>query len=116
MAYNEKLASKLRKKLESNPKIKIEEKKMFGGLAFMVNGKMCINVSGNYLMCRYDHNREEELSSKKGFEKLIMGKRKLKGYCHVKPEGFKTKKDFDFWVALCLEFNKIAKSSKKRKP
>lgn len=43
MAYNEKLADKLRKALLPHPNVK--EKKMFGGLAFMVNSKMCINVS-----------------------------------------------------------------------
>lgn len=54
MPYDEKLADRVRKYLKQIPRIQIEEKKMFGGLAFMVNGKMCINVSGENLMCRFD--------------------------------------------------------------
>ena len=46
MAYNTLLASRIRIYLDAIPNIHIEEKKMFGGIAFMVNGKMCVNVSG----------------------------------------------------------------------
>ena len=111
MAYNEKLADKLRFALSEIPNV--EEKKMFGGLAFLINDKMCINVSGDNLMCRYDVNMEDVISKKKGFEKVIMNGKLFKGYCYVKPEGFKTKKDFDFWIDLCLKFNDKAKSSKR---
>ncbi|MBK8944420.1 MAG: TfoX/Sxy family protein [Ignavibacteriae bacterium] len=110
MAYNEKLANKIREALSEIPNV--EEKKMFGGLAFLVNDKMCINVSGEKLMCRYDPKLEDKISAKNGFEKVLMKGKDFKGYCYVKPEGFKTKKDFDFWIKLCLEFNKEAKSSK----
>lgn len=111
MAYNEKLVEKLRIALSDIPNV--EEKKMFGGLAFLVNDKMCINVSGENLMCRFDPNWENEISKRKGFEKVFMKGKVFKGYCYVKPEGFKTKKDFNFWLNLCLQFNEKAKSSKK---
>ncbi len=55
MPYNLETAERIKTYLKSIPQIKFEEKKMFGGLAFMVNGKMCINASGDNLMCRYDH-------------------------------------------------------------
>lgn len=49
MAYDTKLADRIREYLVKDPQRKIEEKKMFSGLAFLVNGKMCINVSGKNL-------------------------------------------------------------------
>lgn len=67
MAYNVKLADRVREYLIQFPKLKIEEKKMFGGLAFMINGKMCINISRENLMCRFDPNLTEELSEKMDF-------------------------------------------------
>jgi TfoX/Sxy family transcriptional regulator of competence genes len=112
MAYNIDLAEKVRQKLTEFENLDIEEKRMFGGLAFMVNGKMCINVSGQNLMCRFDPSLKEKLVIKTGFLPMIMKGKEYKGYCYVEPAGFKSKKDFDFWVNLCLDFNKKANSSK----
>jgi TfoX/Sxy family transcriptional regulator of competence genes len=113
MAYNTKLAERVRKYLVNVPDIRIEEKKMFGGLAFMVNGKMCVNVSGENLMCRFDPILQKEISSRKGYQKLTMRGKEYKGYCYVGPEGIKTEKDFEYWIKLCLSFNSRARSSKK---
>jgi len=115
MAYDIKLADKVRKYLVDLQNFNIEEKKMFGGLAFVVNDKMCINISGNRLMCRFDPKMEEEISNKIGYRKMIMKGREYKGYCYVEPEGFQTDKDFDYWVNVCLKFNEKARSSKKSK-
>lgn len=112
MAYNEKLASRVREYLAEMPSLKLEEKKMFKGLAFLVNGKMCINISGDNLMCRFDKDMQEEVASRRGFEPMIMKGKELAGYCYVNAEGYKTKKDFDWWMNLCLEFNPKAKASK----
>lgn len=111
MAYNEKLAGKIREALIDVRKI--EEKKMFRGVTFMVNGKMCISVSGEELMCRFDPSLQEEIIEKKGCRPMIMKGREYKGYCYVNEEGMKTKRDFNYWVALALDFNKKAKASKK---
>ncbi|WP_118196196.1 TfoX/Sxy family protein [Albibacterium indicum] len=54
MAYSSELANRVREYLLAIPKLKIEEKNMFGGLAFMINDKMCINVGEDMLMCRFD--------------------------------------------------------------
>lgn len=86
---------------------------MFRGLTFMVNGKMCVSVSGENLMCRFDPALEEEISSKKGFEPMIMKGRQYKGYGYVSPDGVKTKKDLEAWIHLCLDFNDRARRSKK---
>ena len=70
MAYNKKLAVRIKEALSDLPNV--EEKKMFGGLAFMVNDKMCINVSGENLMYRFDPKIESEISERKGYKKVIM--------------------------------------------
>lgn len=113
MAYDAKLADRVREYLFLFPKLKIDEKKMFGGLAFMINEKMCINVSGENLMCRFDPDLTQDLSEKTGFMPMVMKGKELKGYCYVEPKGFKNKKDFEYWINLCLDFNDKAKSSKK---
>jgi len=115
MAYNLELAERVRKFLHALPQLKIEEKKMFRGLAFLVNGKMCVNVSGDDLMCRFDPAQETELAVKPGFKPMEMNGRIYKGYCYVGKEGYTKKTDFDYWLKLCLAFNEKAKSSKKKK-
>ncbi len=112
MAYNEKLAGKLKVALAHLSKV--EEKKMFRGITFMVDSKMCISVSNDELMCRIDPQLHEAVVKKKGCRPVIMGGREYKGYVYVNEEGIKTKKDFDYWIGLSLEFNKKAKASKRK--
>jgi TfoX/Sxy family transcriptional regulator of competence genes len=113
MAYSEKLADRIRESLSHLPKV--EEKKMFRGLTFMVNGKMCVSVSGENLMCRFDPSMQDELAGKKGFKEMVMKGRVYKGYGYINPDGIRSKKDFEFWISLALEFNKHAKAGKKQK-
>lgn len=115
MAYDMKLADRIREYLAVIPNIKIEEKKMFSGFAFLVNGKMCINVSGDNLMCRFDPALHKNIAEKDGYGPMIMRGKELAGYCYVNPDGFKTKKTFEFWIKLCLSFNDAAVSSKSTK-
>ena len=114
MAYDKKLADRIREYLIRFPNLKIEEKKMFRGLAFMINGKMCINVSGENLMCRFDPNLTNSIAERNGFLPLTMKGKEYKGYCYVEPGGFKKKKDFEYWIKLCLDYNERAKASKKQ--
>jgi len=113
MAYDTKLADRIREYLAEIPNLEIQEKKMFRGLTFMVNGKMCINVSGENLMCRFDPKLQNEIAEKKGYQSMIMKGKEYKGYCYINPDGFRDKKDFEYIISLCLEFNKVAKMSKK---
>jgi TfoX/Sxy family transcriptional regulator of competence genes len=115
MAYCTKLADRIRTYLDNIPRIKVEEKEMFRGLAFLVNGKMCINVSGENLMCRYDPALEEYVAERAGFQPMIMKGKQLRGYCYVNEEGYKSKPNFEYWLKLCLDFNGKAKASKKKK-
>ena len=113
MPYDEKLAARIRKALSHLPKV--EEKKMFRGITFMVNGKMCVNVSGDDMMCRFDPALQETVAVQTGFRPMIMKGKEYKGYCYVSAEGIKSKKDFDYWINICLDFNGKAKASKKAK-
>ena len=115
MAYNTILADRVREYLVKSRTLIIQEKKMFSGLAFIVNGKMCINVSNEKLMCRFDPARENEIAAKPGYEPMIMKGKQLAGYCYVNSTGYSTEKDLKFWVGICLLFNEKAKASKKKK-
>ena len=114
MNYDIKLADRVRQYLITIPDIDIEEKKMFRGLTFMVNNKMCVSVSGKNLMCRFDPELQDKVAGRKGFQTMIMKGSVYKGYCYVSPEGIQTIKDFEFWINLCLNFNGKAKSSKRK--
>jgi hypothetical protein len=115
MAYDMKVAERVRQYLSDFSKLNVEEKKIFGGLAFIVKRKMCINVSGEKLMCRYDPALHEEVAVKTGYKPMMMKGKELKGYCYVDPFGFKLKKDFEYWIGLCLDYNETATSSKRKK-
>ena len=113
MAYNEKLTARIREALAHLPKV--EEKRMFRGVTFMVDDKMCITAGDNKIMCRIDPAIHEEVLKRKGCETVKMRGREYKGYVYVSEEGIKEKKDLDYWITLALAFNKLAKSSKKKK-
>lgn len=113
MPFDTHLADRIREYLLQFPKLHVEEKKMFGGKAFLVNGKMCINVSGRNLMCRFDPDLTDTVSGKPGFLPMIMKGKILKGYCLVEPDAIAGYNAFKYWIDLSLEFNSRAKSSKK---
>lgn len=113
MAYNEKLASRIRNALGEVKNLK--EKEMMGGLTFMVNDKMCIGIIKDEMMCRIDPDLQETALEKVGCRIMDFTGRPMKGYVMVNESGMKTKKDFGYWINLCLDFNKRAKSSKKKK-
>lgn len=114
MAYNNELANRVRERLAMEENIEVEEKEMFSGLSFLVNGKMCINISHDNLMCRYNTELEDKVATKNGFLPMIMKGKQLKGYCYVEPIGFQNPDDFEYWIKICLDYNPIAKASKKK--
>ena len=103
MAYNEQLALKVRKSLEHVANVK--EKKMFGGLAFMVNDKICVTVGKDRIMCRIDASEYNDLIKREGTQKVIMKNREYKGYIRVKEEMLSNKKEFNFWIKKALDYN-----------
>jgi TfoX/Sxy family transcriptional regulator of competence genes len=113
MAYNEKLANRIRVRLSELPNI--VEKPMMGGLTFMYNDKMCVGIIKDELMCRIDPTLHDVVVEKNGCREMDFTKRPMKGYVFINEDGMKSKKDFDYWISLALDFNKKAKSSKKKK-
>jgi TfoX/Sxy family transcriptional regulator of competence genes len=113
MAYNEILAERIRIALLKK-RAKSVEKKMMGGLCFMVDDKMCVGVVKDNLMVRIDPDIYEEALTKKGCREMDFTGRPLKGFAFVEPEGIRFDKELEYWVQLCLDFNPKAKSSKKK--
>ena len=114
MAYNEKLADRVRELIYPTQKI-TEEKKMFGGLCFMVNDKMCVGVESELMMVRLDPAKYDEAMEKDGCKLMDFTGRVMKGYVFVDADVLNTKKKLEYWIKLALEYNAIAKVSKKKK-
>jgi len=112
MSYSEKLADRIREALIEVPKVK--EKVMFSGITFMVDDKMCISVGPGRIMCRIDPELQDQLLEERPCRVMVMKGREYKGYILVNEEDLQRKKDLDFWIGLCLDFNGRAKSSKKK--
>src|SRR5262249_11276852 len=112
MPYNSELADRVRAALSGAGTV--EEKKMFGGLMFMVNGKMCVSVGKNRIMCRIDPALHDDVLKKKRCRPVVMRGREYKGYVHVDEADVATKKEFNFWIGLALDYNKKASPSSKR--
>ncbi|MCC8425852.1 TfoX/Sxy family protein [Mucilaginibacter sp. UR6-11] len=112
MAHDEKLADKIREALTGFELTDIEEKKMFRGLCFMVNGKMCICVSGDEMLCRIGPGYKDALELN-GVRGMIRAGKALKDFVFVSSEAMKTKKEFDSWINRSVAFNKFAKATKK---
>ena len=113
MAYDEKLANRIRERLSELPNI--EEKRMMGGLTFMYNDKMCVGIIKDELMCRIDPEIHELAIEKRGCRTMDFTNRPMIGYVLVDDTGMKTKKDFDYWIGLALDYNSRAKASKRKK-
>lgn len=114
MAYSEMLADRVRELLVEVPRV--QEKKMFRGISFLINKKMCVNISLDRLMCRVDPSIHDTLVEKDGCVTVTMRGRDLKGWVYVDENVLRTQKDLRFWVDLALAFNKNAKASVKKKP
>jgi hypothetical protein len=113
MAYDERLATRLRAALVEQPDV--VEKIMFQGLAFMVDDKLCICVRDEVLLCRIGPDEYEAALEINGVAPMVHNNRIMNGYVFVSPQGYTKKGAFNNWVQKCLIFNKVAKSSKKKK-
>lgn len=113
MALREPLAERVRAALAHIPRV--AEKKMFGGITFMVKGKMCISAGDDRLMCRIDPELHETAITRRGVRTVRMKGRAYRGFVYVREEAVASKRDLDYWVRLCLDFNKHAKSSRRRR-
>ena len=114
MAYNEQFADRVRATLVHQDDV--EEKKMMGGLTFMVNGKMCVGIVKDELMVRLNPDIHEEMIEKNGCRTMDFTTKPMKGYVFVEQEALESEQELAYWVNLALEYNPIAKASQKKKP
>lgn len=113
MPYDEFLTERIRKAF-LDQHVMPEEKKMMGGICFMVNDKMCAGVVKNRLMARIDPDIHQEALAGKGCVEMDFTGKSMKGFVFVEPEGTDMDVDLEYWIRLCLDFNPRAKSSRKK--
>jgi TfoX/Sxy family transcriptional regulator of competence genes len=107
MAYNEKLTARVRELLAHLPDV--QEKKMFGSIGFMVNGKLCLGVgdhADHIMMVRVGPDRYKEALHYTGAAPAIMRGRERTGYVFLVDEAIASKQDLKYWVDLALKYNK----------
>lgn len=112
MAFNEVLNDKIREAMCLFPNA--EEKHMFGGVCYMLNGKMCVGVVKDEMMCRVGSAIYEEALEKEGAREMVFTGKAMKGYIFVDEFGLRTAEQFNYWIELCVNFNAFAKASPKK--
>ena len=103
MAYDEALAQRIRELVAGEPGV--TEKKMFGGLSFLVNGNMSVAASGQGgLLARVDPDESERLVEKAGVEMMEMRGRQMAGWLRIDADAVRTKKQLEAWVKRGVAF------------
>jgi len=102
MAFDEAVAGRVREALAGAPDV--VEKKMFGGIAFMVRGNMCCGVIGDRLMLRVGPDGHEAALSRPHARPMDFTGRPMKGMVYVEPAGFASAADLKSWIARAMEF------------
>lgn len=102
MAYDEGSAQRIRETLASYADV--SERKMFGGLAFMLNGHMTLGLNNEDLMVRVGPDKHEEALNQAHARKMDFTGRPMKGYVFVAPEGYAEDADLLAWVNGASEF------------
>jgi TfoX/Sxy family transcriptional regulator of competence genes len=105
MAYDEDLADRIRELLGGQRGV--EEKRMFGGLAFLVNGNMSVAASGRGgLMVRVPPAETDELVGRDHVAPMVMAGRETRGWVRVGAEGVRTKRQLQSWVNRGVDYAK----------
>lgn len=113
MAYNLRLAARIREKSENPAKTK--EKEMMGGLAFMIKGKMCIGVIGDEMMIRVDPALHDEIAERKGCREMDFTGKPMKRWLMADDSAIRNPVDFELLTLMAFAWNENAKKSMKRK-
>jgi TfoX/Sxy family transcriptional regulator of competence genes len=92
----------------------VEQKKMFGGVTFMVRGKMCVSVGSNRIMCRIDPAKHDAALERDGSRTVMMKGRQYRGFVHVDADALRTKRQLDYWIKLALDYNATASQPAKK--
>jgi len=103
MAYDEDLANRLRELVLGEDGV--TEKKMFGGLAFLISGNMAVSASGQGgLLLRCDPEETDALVAKPHAERFVMRGRAMDGWLRIDPAGVKTKRELERWVGVGVAY------------
>ena len=102
MAYDEKLASRIRQSLLGQREV--DERKMFGGVAFLIGGHMCCGVVGDELMVRVGPDAYEKALGLKHARPMDFTGKPLRGMVYVAREGIANRRSLDRWVERGVEF------------
>ena len=102
MAYDSGTAERLRGLFAG--RTDVAEKRMVGGLSFMVNGNMCCGVNGSALMVRLGQQGSEQALAEPHVRPLEMGGRRMRGFVLVDPDGFSSDAALTAWVQRGLDF------------
>lgn len=112
MAYNTQLADRVRE-LIAERTTNVEERKMFGGLCFLVDDKICVAVKADKMLARVAPELYESLIEEEGCTPMSRSGTNMTGYLYVADDHLHTQKQLARWVNLALDFNPRAKSAKK---
>jgi TfoX/Sxy family transcriptional regulator of competence genes len=113
MPHDDALARRVKAALEHIPHV--VEKRMFGGIAVMVRGKLCITVGSRRIMCRIDPAIHDVALERKGCRTVVMKGRQYRGYVYVDAEVLRTKGELDYWIALALNYNDRARATTRKR-
>ena len=102
MAFDEALAARVRAVLSNTQGL--QEKRMFGGLAFLLNGNMCCGVHGRELIVRLDPERTKEALQEQDVRVFDLTGRPMQGWVLVAPGGVETDDDLRSWTAMGVAF------------
>ena len=102
MAYDEGVAQRVREIMEDIPGV--TEKKMFGGIAFMVNGNMCSGVVKSELMMRVGADGYENALQQPHAREMDFTGKPMKGFVYVSEKGFETDEDLQGWIDRACQF------------
>ena len=102
MAYDEAVAKRVRTAFGNTPDV--VEKRMFGGIAFMLRGNMCCGVIDDRLMLRVGPREYQTALSRPHARAMDFTGRPMKGLVYVEPAGFASPRDLKAWIERAMEF------------
>ena len=102
MAYSEQVAGRIRGAFGEREEL--VEKKMFGGICFMLAGHMCVGVVDDALMARVGPEQYEEAMTRPHAREMDFTGRSMKGFIYVDPQGFSGDEELADWLRLCENF------------
>lgn len=102
MAYSESLALRIRQIVVRRQGI--TEKKMFGGVCFLLNGKMCVGVWKNSLIARLGTEQEAEALLDPQVKKMDLTGKPMKGWVLVEPDGVENDEQLSGWIEQAIKF------------